>query len=337
MITHSPLPKDFSIKLKINVYSSKNLRILDNSGEREIVLTTTDDSNGSKNTLVSFSSNQEYNTDENVQIKEISFNNDNSVTKTVTDNNVCTLKFNSTSDLLDTGKVASMIQAKKIPDCSSYQQLEIVSLNMNNAKGCEFYLNSEKEVSFTNDNLDLELVQSENNENTITAECDTKNDKVKKIKCNINDETNGDYSFKDRIISESDKFITISSENENFNISCEKKAVNKKLLIIISVCVGVAIIIIIIIVALLCSRTKKPVVNNKNDINQKNKSGIYRKNTRNKKEFVDNDDKIETNAKLETRNDNENEETGQVMNVKNYKRRNSRRKSSKKSKKNKNN
>ena len=337
MITHSPLPKDFSIKLKINVYSSKNLRILENSGEREIVLTTTDDSNGSKNTLVSFSSSEEYNTDENVQIKEIAFNNDNSVTKTVTDNNVCTLKFNSTSDLLDTGKVASMIQAKKIPDCSSYQQLEIVSLNMNNAKGCEFYLNSEKEISFANDNLDLELVESENNGSTIIAECDTKNDNVKKIKCNINDETNGDYSFKDRIISESDKFITISSENENFNISCAKKAVNKKLLIIILVCVGVAIIIIVIIVAIVCSRTKKPAVNNKNDLNKKIKSDIYRKNTKNKKEFVDNEGKMETIGKFETRNENENEETGQVLNVKNNKRRNSRRKSTKKSKKDKKN
>ena len=49
MVTHSPLPKNFSIKLKINLYQSK-LRSLDGQ-ERDIVLSTIDDSNGSGDTI----------------------------------------------------------------------------------------------------------------------------------------------------------------------------------------------------------------------------------------------------------------------------------------------
>ena len=94
MITHSPLPQGFSLKSKIKIYNKK-IRNLQDSIEREIVLTTNDDSDGSKNKLVSFISNEEFNnlgeTEKNIQIKDIQFNNDNSITQTVTSSNNCLL------------------------------------------------------------------------------------------------------------------------------------------------------------------------------------------------------------------------------------------------------
>ena len=112
MITHSPLPKLFSIKLKINLYENR-IRNLEGLGQREVVLTTSEDSNGSSNTILAFTSNEEYKNEYNIQVKEINFNDNNLVTRTVTKNNKCSIYFNSKSNLVDTKKVKAMIEEKK--------------------------------------------------------------------------------------------------------------------------------------------------------------------------------------------------------------------------------
>jgi hypothetical protein len=335
MLTHSPLPKDFSIKLKINVYSSRRLRFL-TSGEREIVLTTSDDSNGRDNTLIGFSSNDEYSTGENVQVKKILFNNDNSVTSTVTTNNKCILEFDGSSELVDTGKVRSMIVAKKIPDCSLYQNIDIIDLNMDVINGCEFNLYSENEVSFANDNLDIELIEYNNADNEIKATCDTKKDNVKTINCKVNEESNNDYSFKERIISDSNTFITLSSDKDKFNILCKKK--NNTLLIIIIICVVVVVIIAVIITVVICYKKKQKAKLKKLINISKNSSGVNTKHHKQNKKYITTEGKMETNGKFEELDDND-DGKGEIVNIKKDKRRNSRKtttKSSKKHKKNKN-
>ena len=330
MLTHSPLPKDFSIKLKINVYSSKRLRFL-NTGERDIVLTTPDDSNGRENELIGFTSSDEYHNEE-VQIKQITFNNDDSVTNTVTSNNICTLRFDGTSDLVDTGKVKSMIAAKKIPDCSSYQNMDIVNLNMDIIDGCEFSLYSDEEVSFANDNLDIELVEYNNTEKIIKAECDTKKNNVKTINCKVNDEIDNNYSFKDRIISDSNKFITLSSDKDKFNILCEKN--NTRIWVIIIICVAVVIVIAaVIITVVICYKRKKKarLLKKLNEFDKNNSSGLNAKYHKHRKKSLAMDNKMETNGKFEM-DDNNNLE-GEKINVKKNKRRNSRRNSRKTTKK----
>ena len=175
MMTHSPLPKDFSLNIKLNIYNSKNTRILEES--KDVIFTTNDDSDGSSNKIITFISDNISNdlkdNNVNIKIEEIKFNGNNPTTKTVVDNNICSLKFDKNSDFSDTGKVNSMIQAKKIPDLSKSQQIEIVSLNIDKIEGCEFNLNSEEPVSFTNKNLELELVESKNNSNIVKARCNT--------------------------------------------------------------------------------------------------------------------------------------------------------------------
>ena len=60
-----------------------------------------------------------------------------------------------------------MINEKKIPDCST--KSNIINLNMDNIVNCQFNLNSEDTFSFSNDKLNLDLVDIENNENIINV------------------------------------------------------------------------------------------------------------------------------------------------------------------------
>lgn len=271
MITHSPLPKDFSIKLKINLYQNR-MRYLEGQ-EREIVLSAIDDSNGSQDKIVSFTSNDEYTEEQNVQIKEINFNSADSVTKTVTDNNLCTLKFDSTSNLVDTKKVKTLIAENKLPDCSTSQKSNIISLTMDKVVNCEFNLNSEEKVSFTNDKLVIDLIESDNSENLISAECDTKKNNIQSIKCSIQKddktEINSEYSFKDEILLDSEQYITLSSEQSKFKIFCEKKQSKKTLMyIIIAAIVVIIIIVSLITLIIVCKKDKK---------NSKENNNIYEK------------------------------------------------------------
>jgi len=259
------LPKLFSLKLTINVYTSNTLRVLDNN-ERQVELVTNDDSNGSEDTVVSFTSSETYSSGQNIQIKNIDFNNGNTVTRTVTNSNDCILKFDAMSALLDTGNVRKMIQEGKIPDFSTNQNVDLVRLNMGTIGDCGFELSSENPVSFVNDKMELELVEAEDAQNGIKAECDTKENNIKKIKCNITREDektkiDKEYSFKEELLSESNKYIILSSDENKFRILCEKEKNNKKLIIIIiSCCAGAIIIISIVIVCIYCrgKGTTKP-------------------------------------------------------------------------------
>ena len=79
IVTHSPLPQDFSLKLNINKNTSKNARILSDES-MNIVLKNEDESNGSTNSIIGFYSDENtiFNTGEEIQVNEISFNNDDS-------------------------------------------------------------------------------------------------------------------------------------------------------------------------------------------------------------------------------------------------------------------
>ena len=321
MITHSPLPKDFSIKLKINIYRNR----LRNLEEKEIVLSTNDDSNGSSDTIVSFTSEEEYTEEENIKVKEINFNNVDSVTKTVTDNNICSLKFDSKSDLVDTKKVKTLIEQKKIPDCSTDQKTNIISLTLDKVINCEFNLHSEEKVSFSSDSLIIDLIEPNNTENIISAECKTKKEEVKTIKCNIKKddkkEINSEYTFKDEIILDSEQFITLSSEESQFKIFCEKKE-SKKLLMIIIVAAVAAIIIIVVLITciVVCKKDKKNVEGQENSIYAR--KGLERIPT----QYIRTNRKnMTTLAKLETANNLEKEEEiEENININDYKRKKNR-------------
>ena len=287
VITHSPLPKDFSIKLKINIYQRRIRNLA--TGEREIILTTSEDSNGSINSIISFTSDEEFNDGDNIKVLDILFNNDNLVTDTVTKNNNCTIRFDKTSDLTDTKKVKSLIEERKIPDCSTNQKYNIVNLRMDKVVNCEFNLNSENKVSFSNEKLNIELIEKENDVNIIKAECDTKNDNIKSIKCIINSdnqEINNDYYFKDEILFESEQYIVLSSDESSFKIFCEKKEAKKKkltVIIIIVVCVVALIIVFITTCIVVFKKNKKEEDDEDDKSNRSDKKNSNRRVYKNKK------------------------------------------------------
>ena len=298
MYTYSPLPKDFSLKLKLSTYTnSDNLRILEES--KNIVFTTNEDSDGSENKIITFISDNLSNdlkdTNTEVKIEDIKFNNDNPTTKIVIDKNACSINFDKNSELLDTGAVKSLIKDKKIPDCSKSQQKQIVDLNMDKIDGCEFKLNSDEYFYFNKKSFDLELVEYQNKNNKIVAKCNSDKNKVKEIQCKINDNVNNDYSLKDELISDSNKFISINSvdNNNKFNILCDKKKNNnKKVAVIVSViCCCVVLIIVSIIIIYIYQ--KKKIINiddelkkEKNKIiNDKKNMTTQRKINKNKDEY----------------------------------------------------
>ena len=83
MLTHSPLPKNFSLKLIANIYNTKRIRNLQNSDseEKEIILNSVDKSNGNENTIVQFTENSKYSVGDDIQIKEILLNTDSDYNK----------------------------------------------------------------------------------------------------------------------------------------------------------------------------------------------------------------------------------------------------------------
>ena len=156
---------------------------------------------------------------------------------------------------------------------------------MNKTLNCEFYLNSEEEVSFSNDIINIELVEKENNENIITAECDTKKDNTKSVKCNIKKddktEINNEYSFKEQIVFDSKQYIVIIPEEDISKIYCEKKESKKKLIITAIVIVVALIIIVSIIIVCICScKKKKNIRKNNNQFPRKLPEKIQEKTNR---------------------------------------------------------
>ena len=152
MLTHSPLPKNFSLILKIHRYNQivRNLQGQEENDEvndEEIILTTKDDSNGTKNRIISFSSEKKFNEDENVKIKELNYNEkDKGITNDVVKNNHLTINFDNSSETVDTGVVSKLIQDGKLTEFSSGgaddNTERIINLNLDNINGCEFGLNA---------------------------------------------------------------------------------------------------------------------------------------------------------------------------------------------------
>ena len=116
-------------------------------------------------------------------------------------------------------------------------------------------LKSEKSFSLSKDKLYIDLVELENNEKKITAECAKGG--IKSMKCKINkddkDEINNEYILKENIFFESNKYITITPEEDKYKIFCDKKeSINIILIIIIvSICIVAIILIVIILVYIL--------------------------------------------------------------------------------------
>ena len=256
-LTHSPLPKNFSLIFEISIFSS-TLRNLENSNKKIILKNEDDDSSGESNTIIKFSSQEKYDDSVSyIEINDIQLDKGNSITKAVADNNICNIKFNKYSNLANTGKVKDLIEKKKIPDFSSIKEEKIETLTIDKLQNCEFNLKSEDSTIFSEDKFELNFVESNNTDNEIKAECDIKDENTQMIECKINEEVNNNYFLKDEILSLSNKLVIISTNNEEFKFNCTKKFDLKKIIIIAGAAVGV-LIIICICCCCCCKKKKEP-------------------------------------------------------------------------------
>jgi hypothetical protein len=264
MMTHSHLPKNFQLKLTVDIYSTKKIKNLEESETRVINFITTEGSDGTTNKVITFTSDIELSEDENIEqnalIKDMQFNDNDENTKSIVENNNFILKFNKNSDLADTGKVNSLIKSHKTVDLSN-PRIGLINLSADKIEGCEFNLKSESPASFTNDDLELELVSSENAEEKIKAKCNTKNDDIKNIKCTIEDEADSSYSFKDDSIPDSNNFISLDN-SKKYKIHCKNNNANKKILIIaITLCTCGFVAVMAVIIVIVCKNKSYQDVN----------------------------------------------------------------------------
>ena len=264
ILTHSPLPKYFSLILKINRYNQvvRNLQSQgenDEIKEEDVILTTKDDSNGTKNRIISFSSEKKFNEDEHVKIKELNYSqNDNGVTYDVVKNNHLTINFDNSSETVDTGAVSKLIQQGKLTEFSSNGAEDntdrIIDLNLDNINGCKFALNSgDRSLDSSDNNYNFELADYNNNANVIKAECS--NSKNNLINCKINQDVNSEFYFnKYRIISNSGKYIFLPNGTENrFKLLCKNNS-NKNKILIIAICLIILVVLILLISTRFCCK-----------------------------------------------------------------------------------
>jgi len=262
--------------------TSKRLRHLDQV-EKEIVLRANDDSNGNGKTIIRFISDEVFDMNENIQLKEIVPNDDN-LTKSVTENNTFSIEdFNSELKESNTKEVKLLIDENKITDFSKIEKSENGEMNKINfnldsfAGGCDLNFKSEKSASFSQSQLPIELVDS--NGNIVNAKCDLGND-IKTIKCIISDEIENKFTLKDAIVYSSSNYVIISANGEILKISCKKKESKFKNSNITFIVVTAIVVLILLIVSIIGIKyNSQPENENTSNKAGKNPGGTLRSET----------------------------------------------------------
>ena len=271
MIIYVAFPKEITLIAKISKYDTNVKRNLQEK-EEEVILKTSDDSDGSSNKLIKFELEQEIisQNQENIQIKEISFNNNDETTSTISKHNNCQIKLPKNTDFLDTGKVKTFIEEKSIPDYSKIKQdnsniNSIEYLYINNINGCNIELKSgNSNDTILNNNINITFIEKSSKLNEVSAICSILEEKDGVIPCKINQNANNIYFINSEPINDNDKYIIISPSNKdinNYKIEClinNEKKISKTLIIACSLFA----FIIITIITIYLIKIKK--VNNEN-------------------------------------------------------------------------
>jgi hypothetical protein len=245
---------------------------------KEVILITSDDSDGSSNKLIKFESKENVisQNQENIQIEDITFNNDDETTSTVSKNNNCQINLPKNSNFLDTGKVKTYIEEKSIPDYSKIKQdnsniNSIVYLYIDNINGCNIELKSENKNDYNlNNGINIKFIESSSKLNEVSADCSTLEQKDGVIPCKINQNVNNTYYINSEPIKDNDKYIIVSSSNKDistYKIEClinNKKKMSKTIIIIIVAVCCIFAIIIIVAITLCIIKNKKGNNENQN-------------------------------------------------------------------------
>ena len=269
MLTNTPFPKKFSLKLTISVHdNTRILRYLDEV--KTTILTSIDDSDGQQLSIIRFTSDEIF-TNKDIRINKIDPN-DDTQTKKVTDNNNFHIEdFSSNLKEANTKDIQSLINENKIVDLSKIgSEKNTINFNFDSNERCEISFNSKTPALFSENSLTIELV--DNLGNIINAQCDTSQKDTNSIKCIIDEEVDNEYMIEDLIYFSSSNIIIFSGNGKIFRLLCQKIQ-KKEGLGVTFIVVIVLIITILLIVGVVyicmskhcCRKEKEDKIYKKND------------------------------------------------------------------------
>ena len=256
LLIDSYIPKDFSLKIKINIYIQKSLRNLQLEEKKEMEINISPlnytDSN-SFGGLYTFSPNQsfkEYLISEGEKARIV-------ITNIIPNNseseNEYNIEMGDNPDYLDTAKMEEKLNNSQQVDLGFIQNINIYHIK-SIYYGCSFELTTNETIKVSDRKINLEFIEKNTHKNRSTICSLNKNNN--KIKCNLDENINSNYILKNYIeVNNNELFSIISNEQNIFTMVCpiirKNKNSNKlsktSIVIIIIAAIFIAIIFTIII------------------------------------------------------------------------------------------
>ena len=176
-------------------------------------------------------------------------------------------------DYLDTEKIEDILQNSQSADLGLIKRVNIYHIE-SISQGCSFELTISEAINTSDRKINLEFIENNSTKNR-SANCSIiKNNN--KIECNLDENININYIFKNYIEFNNNELFSIISNKENiFPLICSiennKKSSRLSNILIILIILS-AIVLIIIFASFILY--KKYIKNNKNKNNKKNKKRI---------------------------------------------------------------
>ena len=283
ILIDSYIPKDFSLKLKINIYTQKSLRNLQQEEKKEMEIDisplnyTDSNSFGGLYTFSPSQSFKEYLISEGEKIRI-------EVTNLISNNseNEYNIEMGDNPDYLDTAKMEEKLNNSQKVDLGLINNIHIYHLE-SISYGCIFELTTNETLKVSDRKINLQFKENNSYKNRSTICSLIKNNN--KIKCNFDENINSNYILKNYIeVNNNELFSIISNEQNIFTMICPNRS-NKKsssssktsIVIIIIVSIVITIIFMSLIYILYKKYNKNNGINpslNKIDISNSSKTQI---------------------------------------------------------------
>ena len=260
------IDKEFHIEISIDSYTSNRIRNLQSASlkDHKVDLYLEEDNDIEPGKIFVLTCEERF---ENTDRILVNLNNVN--------NNEYEIKIlNNDSRILDTKENEIMIKNNEIIDFS--KNLGEITINnyliKTSSIGCEFNLNSNKEIQEQKKDIVLNFQEENNKNNIVSANCVLSSEYKSNIPCSFDQEVTKRYNL-DSIIGSNDEknFFLISQEEENecFEINCQNKSKksSKTDIGIIIIIIGVLVVVIIIVtifIVICCKREQLSNIGNNN-------------------------------------------------------------------------
>ena len=221
LLIDSYVSKDFTLKIKINIYIQKSSRNLQQEEKKEMEINispfnlTNSNSFGGLYTFVPDGTFKEYLLSEGEKTKIVVTN----ITLNENNNkNEYNIKMVDNSDYLNTAKMEEMIMNNQKVDLSLLKSINIYHLK-SVSQGCSFEITTKEIFNVPDRKFNLEF-QDIKKYKKIISKCSLyKNNNI--IKCNLDEMINSNYTLNDYIDINNNELVSILSYKQNsFQMSC---------------------------------------------------------------------------------------------------------------------